>query len=120
MIPKIFLIFLIGFVNGIAIRQYSDDGCNILSRTEYVKQNGCYTFVSTGSYLFKACNCTMIEYNIYNGGNCLGNLIGTIITQENFCLGTRQKISCNEEPSLSSNLLNNFYLFFLPFFLIII
>ena len=100
-------ILFINFVNGIAIRQYSDDSCSQLSRIDYLYKTNCYSFVSTGSYLIKSCNCTMIEYNLYDGALCLGNLISTFYGQQNTCLSTRQIISCYEEKSSSNYTINN-------------
>lgn len=110
---KIFnlLFFLsLGFVNGIVVRQYSDDSCTILSRIQNVGEKNCYSFASTGSYLIKTCNCTMIEYNLYDSSLCFGNMIGTFYAQQNICLSTRQKISCYEEYSSSNCALPSFSL----------
>ncbi len=104
-----FYLLLISFVNGIAIRQYSDDGCTQLSRLDYVKDSNCYSWVSTASYMIKTCNCTMIEYNLYDSSLCFGNIVGTFQTLQNTCLSTRQKISCYEDiQSGSNNILNIF------------
>ena len=86
-------------MNSIAVRQFSDDSCTQLSRLDYVSNTNCYSFSSTGSYFIKTCNCTLIEYNLYDGAMCFGNFIGTLYTQQNTCMSTRQKISCYEEKS---------------------
>ena len=59
---SILLLGFINLVNSIAIRQYSDDGCSLLSRIDYLDNSNCYSFVSTGSYLIKTCNCSLVEY----------------------------------------------------------
>jgi len=103
----LFLLFL-GFTECITIRQYSDEACTILSRTQKVPDNNCFSLASTSSYLIKACNCTMIEYDLYSGAMCFGNFIGKFYTQQNVCLSTRQIISCYEDYS-NSNQLNAFF-----------
>lgn len=104
-----FIMLLSTFVNGIAIRQYSDDACTQLSRIEYLKSNNCYTYSSSSSYLIKSCNCTIIEYDIYNGAICLGNVISNMYAEQNTCLSTRQKIACYEE-SFANNIIPNIFL----------
>jgi len=104
-----FNLLLMGFVNGIAVRQYSDDSCTQFSSINYVKDSNCYSWASTGSYLIKSCNCTLIEYNLYDSSLCFGNIVGTFHTQQNTCLSTRQKISCYEDiQSGSNNIINIF------------
>ena len=98
---------LLSLVESIAIKQYSDDSCTQLSRIDYLSTSNCYSFVSTGSYLIKSCNCTLIEYNLYDGALCLGNYIGSYNAQQNTCLSTRQIISCYEEKSSSNYTINN-------------
>lgn len=108
----IFFTYLLSIsVNGIAVRQYSDSSCTQLSKLSYVDHTNCYSFSSTGSYLFKVCNCSLIEYDIYNGGLCFGNVIQTLIANQNTCIDTKQKISCYEDKSSNgSELYNSFFL----------
>jgi len=107
----LFTFLLFSFVNSIAVRQYSDSSCTKLTKIDYISKPSCYTFVSTGSYFIRACNCTMIEYDIYNSALCFRNIISTKIVQQNMCLNTMQKISCYEESS-SSNVMDNFVKYF--------
>ncbi len=109
---NLFFILLIDFVNAIAIRQFSDDSCTQLSRLEYL-ENNCYSFTSTSSYLITACNCTIVEYNLYSSAMCFGDIIGRFNTQQNTCMTTRQMISCYEYKSGTDILENNFLLIFL-------
>ena len=109
-----FSFLLMSFVNGIAIRQFSDDSCTQLSRLDYPKNN-CYTFTSTSSYYISECNCTLIEYNLYDGAMCFGNMLGTYYTQQNTCMTTRQMISCYEQNSGSTMLENSLLMIFLLF-----
>ena len=108
--PFFLIILFLGFSNGIAVRQFSDDGCTQLSRLDYVSKTNCYSFSSTGSYFIKTCNCTLIEYNLYDGAMCVGNLIGTLYTQQNTCMSTRQMISCYEDKSYGDMILNDWLL----------
>lgn len=110
MFKYILLLLFLAQVESIAVRQFSDDGCTQLSRLDYVSNTNCYSFSSTGSYLIKACNCTIIEYNLYNSAMCFGNLIGTFYTQQNTCMSTRQMISCYEDKSYGDMIINDWLL----------
>jgi len=117
MIKILILSLLFNIANSIAIRQFSDDSCTQLSQIKYLSNTKCYSFASTGSYLIKECNCTLVEYNFYDGALCLGNYIGTYYVQQNTCLSTRQTISCYEDSS--GNIVEgNFILTFLLLFLL--
>lgn len=107
---SIILLGFINLVNSIAIRQYSDDGCTLLSRIDYLDNSNCYSFVSTGSYLIKTCNCSLVEYNVYDGALCLGNFIGSMVTQQDTCLTTRQKISCYDNQLSNTCSMSNIFI----------
>lgn len=103
----------IEFAAGIAVKQYSDQTCSKLSSVKYADNTNCYVFSSTGAYLFRSCNCTMIEYDIFGSGSCHDNFIGTSYAKQNTCLDTRQIISCYEiKPSATSGLSYSIYLLF--------
>lgn len=119
MLQNLFYLFLIAsFVNPISVKQYSDDQCTILSRYDYVKESGCYPLTSTASYFFKSCNCTLIEYDLYNSGSCLGSVVANLNAQENTCLSTRQKIFCYDYKENEANYLSTTTFFILVYNLI--